>query len=158
MHPEVRTEDVGKCLICDMTLEQEKSAEEAANQVRSVSEIKLKWILFTAMALTVPMFLFLVQEVTLMPLGASFSLVLILLPLTLPQAGLQAFLYYKLAGFLAKWLARLSPERQVWGLLLMVMSLVILAMFPIYGGGGHGNNSSFNIFGAYKYLFNPWSN
>ena len=115
----------------------------------------IKWIIFTALAMTVPAMLFLVMAVMFMPavffiagigyvipklfaagsIGESLSFIVIL--------GVHALvytaIYYGISVAVAKLIGLIKSRAARWiAVVAVCLALGAIALFPVYGGGGHG--------------------
>ena len=115
----------------------------------------IKWTLFTALLLSVPALLFLVQAVMFLPAIFFAAGVLVVLPkLLVPGHAAESAwfllflgvhllvyggLYYLISLLLAKAISLIKPplgRAILTGALLA--GLLALTFLPVYGGGGHG--------------------
>ena len=114
----------------------------------------IKWTLFTVIILTVPTLFFLVQVVMFFPAVFFAAGIFYVIPKAFAGSmgeslafigimGVHALVYgavfYGLAALLAK-LISLVPSRagKTVPLAVIVLGLVGLTFFPLYGGAGHG--------------------
>jgi hypothetical protein len=123
--------------------------------MRYLNYHSIKWILFTVMMLTVPSLLFLVMVIMFMPAIFFMAGMVYVIPklfapghateslsfiIMLGGHGLLfAGIYYVIAILMAKTILRLkSPVARLSVLSIICISLGLLTILPVYGGGGHG--------------------
>lgn len=115
----------------------------------------IKWTIFTALLLSVPALLFLVQVVMFLPAIFFAAGVLVVVPkLLVPGHAAESFwfllflgahllvyggLYYLISLLLAKVISLIkAPLGRLIATAALVAGLLVLTFLPIYGGGGHG--------------------
>ena len=120
-----------------------------------MSPVLIKWTLFTALLLTVPVLLFLVQAFLFLPAIFLAAGVVVVVPkLFAPGHAAEsvwfllflgvhllvyAGLYYLLSLLAAKAIALIKPPAG-WliATTLVLAGLLVVTFLPVYGGGGHG--------------------
>ena len=115
----------------------------------------IKWILFTALFLTVPAMLFLVQAVMFFPAIFFAAGILYMIPKTIIHLGghdtipfmiiflihlaIYFVIFYLISVIAAKVISKI-PSANVKNIIvgIILAGLLILTQFPVYGAGGHG--------------------
>jgi len=115
----------------------------------------IKWTLFTALMLSVPALLFLVQAFMFLPAIFFAAGVLVVLPklFVSGHAGESVWfllflgvhllvyggLYYLISLLLAKAISCIGPPLgRAVAIAALLAGLLVLTFLPVYGGGGHG--------------------
>ena len=115
----------------------------------------VKWIIFTALTLTVPAILFLVVVVMIMPAvfffpgigysffklfkGGSIGETLSFVVIFGGHALVYTALYYALSVVIARLINLIGNNAvRVCTVAVLCLALAAITQFPVYGGGGHG--------------------